>query len=209
VARAKDKPVIIAYMREGVAGTVAIPPQPGASQPGAPQSSAPQPGMNSETKPPSSLFGATLVIAYTPVTKHIAPWTQIAYVFTRAWNALSSLASPRSDIGLNNMSGPIGIGKMLLDAAKYDFIALLALVLFINVSLAIFNMLPIPALDGGHIMLATIEKLRGRPLPLRLVMTLQSVFMLLLVSMILYVSFFDVRRNIPQSKPAAAPQSAK
>ena len=192
IARAKDRPVVIAYVRDGVAGTVTI------SQ---------QPAMDSDTKAPASLFGATLAGVYTPVTKHIPPWTQVASVVTRTWKTLASLVNPRSDIGLNNMSSFIGIGKIMMDAAKYDFIALLAFVAFLNVSLAILNLLPIPVLDGGHIVLATIEKLRGRPLPLRFVMTMQSVFMLLLLAMIVYVSIFDVRRIIPQSKPAPQQQA--
>jgi regulator of sigma E protease len=139
----------------------------------------------------------------------MAPWAQIASVLERTWKTLASLVDRRSDIGLDKMSGPIGIGKVLIDAAKDGFISLLIFVVLINVSLAIFNMLPIPVLDGGHIVLATIEKLRGRPLPLRLVMTVQSFFMLLLISMILYVSFFDVRRIIPQSKPTPAAPAAQ
>jgi regulator of sigma E protease len=76
------------------------------------------------------------------------------------------------------------------------------------VSLAVFNLLPIPVLDGGHIVFATIAKLRGRALPTDFIHAAQSVFIVLLFSMIIYVSFHDVRRKIrtePTNPPAQAP----
>jgi regulator of sigma E protease len=83
----------------------------------------------------------------------------------------------------------------------------------VNVNLAIFNLLPLPILDGGQMLFATIARLRGRPLPVNFIMTAQSVFLVLLLSMILYVSFFDVRRwrdlrpDVPE-KPAASEKAA-
>jgi regulator of sigma E protease len=68
--------------------------------------------------------------------------------------------------------------------------------ILININLAVFNLLPIPVLDGGQMLFATIGKLRGRALPVNFIMSAQSVFMVLLLSMILYVSFFDVRRIV-------------
>jgi regulator of sigma E protease len=69
-------------------------------------------------------------------------------------------------------------------------------------------------LDGGHIMFATIARLRGKPLPFEFMATLQSIFMVLLLSFVLYVGFFDFRRmardhraeteaKTTQSEPAA------
>ena len=74
-----------------------------------------------------------------------------------------------------------------------------------------FNLLPIPVLDGGHILFATIAKLRGRALPRNFIMSAQQVFIVLLFSMILYVSFFDVRRwvgDVRASQETAAPAKA-
>jgi regulator of sigma E protease len=187
IARTKDAPVTLTYLRGGAEATL---------------TATPRPGVNPATQTPGYLLGIVLTPSLTLATTHTPPLRQVANVVARTWSTLASLVSPRSDIGLNKMSGPIGIGKLLLQTAKYDYISLLSAVVLINVSLAIFNLLPIPVLDGGHIVFATIEKLRGRPLPPRLIMTMQSVFMLLLFSMILYVSFFDVRRSLPQSKPA-------
>ena len=82
-------------------------------------------------------------------------------------------------------------------------------------NLAIFNLLPIPVLDGGHIAFATIAKLRGKDLPIKMVATIQSVFVVLLLSMMAYVTLFgDLPRMARESKAAtqakeAAEQSKK
>ena len=56
---------------------------------------------------------------------------------------------------------------------------------------------------------ATIGKLRGRALPTNFIMTTQSVFMMLLLSMILYVSFFDVRRIVRDNRSPTTEETAK
>jgi regulator of sigma E protease len=107
---------------------------------------------------------------------------------------LASLINPRSDIGISKLSGPIGIGKIYWDASEAGLRYVLWIAILVNVNLAIFNLLPIPVLDGGHMLFATIGRLRGRALPGNFIAATQSVFILLLFTMILYVSVFDVRR---------------
>ena len=75
-------------------------------------------------------------------------------------------------------------------------------------NLAIFNLLPIPVLDGGQMLFATIGRLRGKPLPVSFITTAQSVFVVLLFSMVLYVSVFDVRRIARDVKADRAAESA-
>ncbi len=110
---------------------------------------------------------------------------------------LSGLVSPASDVKLRNMSGPVGIVNHLSIFAKIGFKKLLWFVVFINVNLAILNLLPIPVLDGGHMLFATIEKLRGQPLPIAFLERAQMLFVALLFSFMLYVTFFDVQRILP------------
>ena len=110
---------------------------------------------------------------------------------------LSGLISPKSDVKLRNMSGPVGIVNHLSIFAKIGFKKLLWFVVFINVNLAILNLLPIPVLDGGHMLFATIEKLRGQPLPLAFLERAQILFVALLFSFMLYVTFFDLQRLFP------------
>jgi regulator of sigma E protease len=140
---------------------------------------------------------------------HPSPYKQVADNVRQTFRIIRSLLSSSSNVGLDKVSGPIGIVNIFHRAATAGLLPLLSFTILVNISLAIFNLLPIPVLDGGHMLFATIAKLRGRPLPARLVMGAQSVFMVLLLMMIVYVSTKDVQRlrrdNTPEkpSEPAA------
>lgn len=140
---------------------------------------------------------------------HPSPFLQIWDNVTGTFRTLGALLSPNSDIGPSKLSGPIGIARELHRQAQWDFRRLLWFTILINVNLAIFNLLPIPVLDGGQMVFASVARLRGRALPANFIITTQSVFMVLLLSMILYVSFFDVARLRRESRPAdPAPRTA-
>jgi regulator of sigma E protease len=79
----------------------------------------------------------------------------------------------------------------------------------VNVNLAIFNLLPLPVLDGGQMLFATIGKLRGRPLPPNFIVAAQSTFGILLLAMVLYVSVFDVRRWARDARSAPTEPAAE
>ncbi len=131
------------------------------------------------------------------VTTYPNPLTLIYSRVKDMYLTLTGLVSPASDVKLRNMSGPVGIVNHLSVFAKIGFKKLLWFVVFINVNLAILNLLPIPVLDGGHMLFATIEKLRGQPLPLAFLERAQMLFVALLFSFMLYVTFFDVQRLLP------------
>jgi regulator of sigma E protease len=78
--------------------------------------------------------------------------------------------------------------------SQIDIRLVIWFICLLNINLAILNLLPIPVLDGGHIVFAAIARLRGKALPPNLVAGTQGVFMILLFSLMIYVSFFDVRR---------------
>ena len=115
------------------------------------------------------------------------------------------------------MSGPVGIARVLHNAAEVGLRAVFLITLLLNVNLALFNLLPIPVLDGGHMLFATLGRLRGRPLPASLIAGAQSVFMVVLLSLVPYVTVFsDVPRTLremraersappPVTAPAAPP----
>ena len=66
--------------------------------------------------------------------------------------------------------------------------------MLLNVNLAVLNLLPVPVLDGGHVLLSVIEKIRRRPLSARIQEYATTAFAVLLISFMLYVTFFDIRR---------------
>ena len=61
----------------------------------------------------------------------------------------------------------------------------------LNVNLALLNLLPLPVLDGGHIMLSLIEAIRRRPVSARILNKIQTGFAALLIAFMLYIAFFD------------------
>ena len=66
--------------------------------------------------------------------------------------------------------------------------------LVLNINLAVINLLPLPVLDGGHMVYATIEKLRGRPLPRRVVEVIQTGFVILLFGLMAFILWRDIAR---------------
>lgn len=143
------------------------------------------------------------------VIVHPNPFKQVADNVTGTFRLLGALISPSSDIGPSKLSGPIGIGRALYHQAQWDFRRVLWFTILLNVSLAIFNLLPIPVLDGGQMAFATIAKLRGRPLPVNLIAAAHSVFMVLFLMMFVYVTVYgDIRRwvrDFRADREAAAP----
>jgi regulator of sigma E protease len=128
------------------------------------------------------------------VVLHPTPWTQISDDVASTFRTLGALLSPSSDIGPSKLSGPIGIARALHQQAQWDFRRALWFVILVNVNLAIFNLLPVPVLDGGQVVFATIGRLRRRELPANFIIATQSAFFVLILSLIVYVSFFDVQR---------------
>jgi regulator of sigma E protease len=127
----------------------------------------------------------------------VNPFAQIANIVRKTFQTLASLLNPGSDVGLSKMSGPVGIIDIFHQVARTNnFRAVLWLVILVNVNLAVMNLLPIPVLDGGHMLFATIGKIRGRNLPANFLAAAQSLFVLLLFSTIIYVSFFYFRRIV-------------
>ena len=142
----------------------------------------------------SPRFGFAYDFQYKTERVHYNPVEQL-YRFAETMKmTLYALIHKNSDVKVKNMSGPVGIVHGLTRMAQIGFIDLIWMLALINVNLAIFNLLPIPVLDGGHMLFATISKLIGRPLPQKFMENLQGAFMILLLGFVIYVSFFDVGR---------------
>ena len=83
----------------------------------------------------------------------------------------------------------------------------------LNVNLALLNLLPIPVLDGGHILLALVEAVRRRPVNIRVLEVVQTACAVLIIGFMVYIAFFDVqdlpifrgKRDMPKFLPKATP----
>lgn len=164
------------------------------------------------TVPPRSdaARSAELGLGFDPdfVLIHPTPWKQVTDTARMTARTFWSLINRDSDIGISKLSGPIGIARVFHITAQADIRYVLWFTILVNVNLAIFNLLPLPVLDGGHMLFATIGRLRGRALPATFIQNIQGAFVVVLLSMMLYVSFFDIRRIARSSQgnsPAAAP----
>lgn len=129
-----------------------------------------------------------------PWLNHQTPWSRLGENLALSWRVLASLIHHHSDVGFNKLSGPIGISYVLFKSAMADWRYLLAITVLINVNLALVNLLPIPVLDGGHIVFACLARLRRRALPARFIAATQGAFIAMLLSLVVYVSYFDVVR---------------
>lgn len=72
------------------------------------------------------------------------------------------------DVGLNNLSGPISIAKGAGTTADYGLVYFLGFLALISVNLGIINLVPLPMLDGGHLLFFAIEAVIRRPVPERI-----------------------------------------
>ena len=97
------------------------------------------------------------------------------------------------NIPLKDMHGVVAItkigGDMIDKSGKSSGILLAAL---ISMNLAILNILPIPALDGGHLMFLIIEKLMGKPIDEKIIEVVSTVFFSLLIILMIFVVFNDI-----------------
>ena len=136
------------------------------------------------------------VYGYQPKTEivHRNPIEQVTQMADTIKRTLVALFHQGSDVKVRNLNGPVGIVHVLSTVSHYGFSQLVWLLAFINVNLAILNLLPIPVLDGGHMLFATISKIAGRPLPRRFMEITQGAFVALFLTFMLYVTFFDVGR---------------
>jgi regulator of sigma E protease len=73
----------------------------------------------------------------------------------------------------------------------------LSFLVLLNINLAILNLLPVPVLDGGHILMSIIEKIRNKPISVRVQEYATTVFAVMLLSFMLYVTFFDIKERVP------------
>lgn len=116
-------------------------------------------------------------------------WT-LTYITCRAlWASVTGSIPIKESI-----TGPIGIFYITGQAAKLGLVYLLQLMGVLSASLAIFNLLPVPVLDGGHILFLAIEKIRRKPVSIKMQENITQVGMSLLIVLMLFVFYNDFMR---------------
>lgn len=97
-------------------------------------------------------------------------------------------------ISPKTLSGPIMIAQMAGDQAREGVINLIFFIALISINLAILNFLPIPVLDGGHLVFFFIEAVKGSPVSTRVRTIAQQAGIFVLISLMIYVFYNDIAR---------------
>ncbi|HEY3294414.1 MAG TPA: M50 family metallopeptidase [bacterium] len=121
-------------------------------------------------------------------------WTFCAGTTRAIGQFIAGLATGESSV--SQLSGPLGVAKLSGESAREGSGAFLFFIAYVSVSIAFLNILPFPALDGGHIMYVIIEAITRRPIPTRVKLWIQQVGMALLLLLVLFVSYHDIVRMI-------------
>lgn len=116
----------------------------------------------------------------------------VIMIFVALWDIIHSLiTSGQSSV---DFSGPIGIAVLTNEMTKLGFIYILQFTALLSINLAIFNLLPLPALDGGRLLFLIIEKLRGKPTNQKIEAIVHNVGFALLILLVVLVTFRDVSK---------------
>ena len=144
------------------------------------------------------------IIGFTPQKEDVTflnvwgeAWNNTRFVVKLVYQSLWQMLTGK--VGVDQMSGPVGIVSEVNSAVKsgsYAWLYVLNLIALLTINLGVFNLLPIPALDGGRLFFMIIELIRRKPIPPEKEGMVHAVGMLLLLALVVYVSFNDIMRLI-------------
>lgn len=138
-------------------------------------------------------FGIEWQVDTNVMLTHPSPFDQIRDGAGQIFATIGALMAHKSDIGVQQLGGAVMIGRVYYNLLQDDqgWRRVLWFSVILNVNLALLNLLPLPVLDGGHILLSLIEAIRRRPISVRLLQSIQTGFAALLIAFMLYIAFFD------------------
>jgi regulator of sigma E protease len=127
-------------------------------------------------------------------TIYPTPTTQVVGSLKWIGDTFKKLFAPKSEVGVQHLSGPVGIATSFYQMLKAEDGWKLALwfAVVLNINLAVLNILPLPVVDGGHVVLGFLEMIVGRPVGGKVLEMVQIGFVLVLFSFFLFVTFKDV-----------------
>ena len=145
-----------------------------------------------QTQDGASLIGITSRVSHNP-------FRAVAEGAKSTWNITASMFQTLSQLftgqlGADSLSGPVGMVQMVSQTTQYGWWYYGFLTALICINLAIINMLPLPALDGGRIIFVIISMITGRPVSQKVEGTVHFVGIMLLFGLMAYVTFNDITR---------------
>lgn len=127
---------------------------------------------------------------------------RVSYAFRWTWSLVKLVWHSLGDIisgefGISQLSGPIGVTDTISDAvATTNYKSILLILAVVTVNLGVFNLLPLPALDGGRIFFMIIELFRGKPINQKVESIIHATGMALLFLLMIIVAYNDIARLI-------------
>ena len=157
----------------------------------------PTTGLISE-EPDRAVAGVTLVLIETVKTPFYTAWYEalivtkdgLSLVAVGLFSFLSDLVVGQADYG--QISGPVGIVGLVGDASSFGLTSLLTLTANLSLSLAVINLLPFPALDGGRLVLVGVEAVTRRPLNPKIVKYINHTGFVLLLLLMALITYNDI-----------------
>ncbi|MBQ4650021.1 MAG: RIP metalloprotease RseP [Firmicutes bacterium] len=138
------------------------------------------------------VIGVTCKVSHSPF-KAVTAGLQSTWNMTKTlFESLRMLAT--GEAGVDDLSGPVGMVNMVSQTSQYGFWYYGFLTAFICINLAVVNMLPLPALDGGRILFVLYSAITGKAVSERVEGTIHFAGMMLLFGLMIYVSFNDIVR---------------
>ncbi len=144
-------------------------------------------------------IGAALQQRVEMVTVDLGPIDALAHGARKTWEM--SVFSLRmlgkmvtGDLSWKNLSGPVAIADFAGQSAKIGWFAYVAFLALISVSLGVLNLLPVPVLDGGHLVYYALEAIKGRPLSERFMQVSQKVGLAMVAGLMIVALFNDLSR---------------
>ena len=122
------------------------------------------------------------------ILKHT--WFRSVSMVKMVYDSIEGLFSGR--YGVEAVSGPVGITKTITDVAKTGFLNVLSLVTIISINLGVMNLLPLPALDGGHLIMYVIEAIRRKPVKQEVEGIINFVGLVLLLTLAVIIAIKDI-----------------
>jgi regulator of sigma E protease len=133
-------------------------------------------------------------VVYTPLEALMLTPVRCYQVFLDTLDVLRMMIERK--VSIKGIAGPLTIARMTGAAARSGWDVLLGVVLLITVNLGILNLLPLPVLDGGHVVLLCIEGVVRRPLPAQFIIWFQKAGVFLLLALFAVVMYQDIIRMI-------------
>lgn len=141
------------------------------------------------------MIGLTFAEQPDSIGMHINMAVRTSVNYARmVWASLGMLVT--GQVGVDQLSGPVGVAEVMATTASYSIAAFLQLVAFISINLGVMNLLPLPALDGGRLVFLILEGIRRKPVPAKYEGYIHAAGLMLLLALMVYVTGQDILRIV-------------